>query len=85
MDAYEQMIQNTATECAPWYVVPADHKWVTRLIVARTMVETLQGLKLEYPKVGQKERKELEAARRALERENGQRKRQHEKTNKAHP
>ncbi|HXN24126.1 MAG TPA: polyphosphate kinase 2 family protein [Candidatus Dormibacteraeota bacterium] len=85
MDAYEQMIQNTATECAPWYVVPADHKWVTRLIVAKAIVETLEALQLEYPKVGQKERKELEAARRALEHENGQRKRQHEKTNKKNP
>jgi PPK2 family polyphosphate:nucleotide phosphotransferase len=71
MQAYEQMIQNTATECAPWYVVPADHKWVTRLVVARAIVETLEGLKLSYPKVDAEKRKELEVARQALEHENG--------------
>jgi PPK2 family polyphosphate:nucleotide phosphotransferase len=71
MQAYEQMIQNTATECAPWYVVPADHKWVTRLVVAKAIVETLEGLKLAYPKVDAEKRKELEVARHALEHENG--------------
>lgn len=69
MQAYEKMIQNTATETAPWYVVPADHKWVTRLVVAKAIVETLQGLKLEYPKVGKKEREELAKEEKALERE----------------
>lgn len=82
MQAYEQMIQNTATECAPWYVVPADHKWVTRLVVAKAIVETLEGLKLSYPKVDAEKRKELEAARQALELENGNGKGKAKKKNK---
>lgn len=71
MQAYEQMIQNTSTEHAPWYVVPADHKWITRLVVAKVIVETLEGLKLSYPKVDAEKRKELQAARKLLEQEDG--------------
>lgn len=67
MEAYEEMIQNTATPQAPWYVVPADHKWFTRLVVGSAIVETLQELKLSYPKVDPARRKALEAARAALE------------------
>ena len=69
MRAYEEMIQNTSSERAPWYVVPADHKWVTRLVVASAVVETLEDLKLDYPKVNAEKRKALEAARKALEKE----------------
>jgi PPK2 family polyphosphate:nucleotide phosphotransferase len=71
MQAYEQMIQNTSTDYAPWYVVPADHKWVTRLVVARVIVETLQGLKLEYPKIDPEKRKTLQEARKSLEEDSG--------------
>ena len=71
MEAYEEMIRNTATPHAPWYVVPADHKWVTRLIVAAAAVDTLQGLKLHYPEVDEAKREGLEAARAALESEDG--------------
>jgi len=66
MQAYEDMIRNTATKHAPWYVVPADNKWFTRLVVAASIVETLDGLKLSYPEVDPQKRKELQAARKAL-------------------
>ena len=64
--AYEDLIRHTATDSAPWYVVPADHKWFTRLVVASVVVETLESLKLEYPKVNAAQRRELAAARAAL-------------------
>jgi len=65
-DAYEDMIRNTASEEAPWYVVPADNKWFTRLVVSMVLVDTLESLKLSYPKVDPAKRKELEAAKREL-------------------
>ena len=65
-DAYEDMIRNTATEDAPWYVVPADNKWFTRLVVSAVLVETLESLDLSYPKVDTEKRKELEAAKKIL-------------------
>ncbi len=65
-DAYEDMIRNTATKQAPWYVVPADNKWFTRLVVSSVIVETLESLKLAYPTVDGAKRKELEAAKKAL-------------------
>ncbi len=65
-DAYEDMIRNTASEDAPWYVVPADNKWFTRLVVSTVLVDTLEGLKLSYPKVDAAKRKELEAAKKLL-------------------
>jgi PPK2 family polyphosphate:nucleotide phosphotransferase len=65
-DAYEDMIRHTATEDAPWYVVPADNKWFTRVVVAAAVVSTLGSLDLAYPKVGPDKLKELAAARRAL-------------------
>jgi PPK2 family polyphosphate:nucleotide phosphotransferase len=66
MDAYEEMIAHTSTPEAPWYVIPADNKWFTRLAVAAAIVETLDGLNLCYPKVDAQKRKELEAARKVL-------------------
>ncbi len=71
MEAYEEMIRHTATPDAPWYVVPADYKWVSRLIVAAAAVDTLQGLKLRYPELDAAKRAGLEAARAALEMESG--------------
>ena len=65
-DAYEDMIRSTANEEAPWYVVPADNKWFTRLVVSAVLVETLEGLKLSYPKVDAAKRKELDAAKKLL-------------------
>ena len=66
MAAYDEMIQHTASEHAPWYVVPADHKWFTRLVVEEVIVETLESLQLSYPKVDETKRKELAEVRRAL-------------------
>jgi PPK2 family polyphosphate:nucleotide phosphotransferase len=66
MRAYENMIRYTATDYAPWYVVPADHKWFTRLVVAEVIVDALESLELSYPKVSSAKRKELAAARTAL-------------------
>src|SRR6188768_3386637 len=66
MHAYEQMIQETATKDAPWYVVPADNKWFTRLIVAGAVIETLASLDLAYPKVDEGKLKELAAAKKKL-------------------
>src|SRR5215468_506753 len=73
-EAYEDMIQHTATPYAPWYVVPADHKWFTRLVVGSAIVETLKELNLEYPKVDPARLKELEAARAVLEAEDSRKK-----------
>ena len=69
MDAYEEMIQNTSTERAPWYVVPADHKWFTRVVVAEALVHALDKLNLSYPQVDKKKRRDLKKARAALMRE----------------
>jgi PPK2 family polyphosphate:nucleotide phosphotransferase len=66
MDAYEEMIRNTSTEHAPWHVVPADHKWFSRLVVAEATVEALQRLDLSFPKLDSDKRKELKKARAAL-------------------
>ncbi len=65
-EAYEDMIRNTASEAAPWYVVPADNKWFTRLVVSTVLVDTLESLKLSFPKVADAKRKELEAAKKIL-------------------
>jgi len=69
MEAYEDLIRHTATRHAPWYVVPADHKWFTRIVVAEAIVSALEELKLELPKIDSAKRKELKAARAALEAE----------------
>jgi PPK2 family polyphosphate:nucleotide phosphotransferase len=69
MHAYEEAIRATATKHAPWYVVPADNKWYTRLVVAAAVVEALEGLGLHYPKLDTAQRRELAAARVALENE----------------
>ncbi len=66
MGAYEQTIRETATENSPWYVVPADNKWFTRVIVAAGVIDTLASLKLQYPKVSAAKRRELGATRKAL-------------------
>jgi len=64
--AYEDMIANTATEHAPWYVVPADNKWFTRLVVSTVIIDTLKSLDLAYPKVDDAKLKELAAAKKIL-------------------
>jgi PPK2 family polyphosphate:nucleotide phosphotransferase len=69
MHAFEEIIRATATPRAPWFVVPADNKWFTRLIVAAAIVETVENLDLSYPKIDAAKKKELAAARAALARE----------------
>jgi len=66
MAAYEDMIAHTSTEHAPWYVVPADKKWFTHLIVSSVIVEALEELRLTYPRIDAARRKELDAARQLL-------------------
>jgi PPK2 family polyphosphate:nucleotide phosphotransferase len=66
MAAYEDAIRATAAKHAPWYVVPADNKWFTRLVVAAAIVEALEKLDLDYPKIDAATRKALAAARAAL-------------------
>jgi PPK2 family polyphosphate:nucleotide phosphotransferase len=66
MEAYEEMIRETATKHAPWYVVPADNKWFTRVIVAAAVIEALADLDLGYPKVDEKKMRELAAAKTKL-------------------
>ena len=69
MKAYEQAIRATATKHAPWYVVPADNKWYTRLAVAAAIVEAMERLDLAYPRIDAAKRRELAAARAALAKE----------------
>jgi len=66
MEAYEDMIRNTATADAPWYVVPADNKWFTRVVVAAAVIDALDSLDLAYPEVGEEQLAELAAARKLL-------------------
>ena len=66
MNAYEEMIQETASKHAPWYVVPADNKWFTRVIVGAVVVDALADLDLAYPKVGEDKLKELASAKSKL-------------------
>jgi PPK2 family polyphosphate:nucleotide phosphotransferase len=66
MAAYEDMICHTATKEAPWYVVPADNKWFTRVVVAAAIIDTLCALDLHFPKVDESQRQELAAAKAAL-------------------
>jgi PPK2 family polyphosphate:nucleotide phosphotransferase len=68
-EAYEDMIRHTATEYAPWYVVPADNKWFTRLVVAQAVVDALRSMNLKYPKVSSAEHAALAKARHELKEE----------------
>jgi len=71
MTAYEDAIRRTASREAPWYVVPADNKWYTRLVVAAAIVEALRKLDLAYPGIDEAGRKDIAAAKRSLMREKG--------------
>jgi PPK2 family polyphosphate:nucleotide phosphotransferase len=68
MTAYQDMIRHTATPEAPWYVVPADHKWFTRLVVAEAIVDAMKGLDLRFPTIDARQKKVLAAAGAALRR-----------------
>jgi PPK2 family polyphosphate:nucleotide phosphotransferase len=69
MSAYEEMIRRTSTEYAPWYVIPSDHKWYTRIAVADILVRTLKSLDLEFPKLTKDKIREMEKAKRLLSKE----------------
>jgi len=69
LSAYEQAMRATASRQAPWFVVPADNKWFTRLVVAAAIVKALEDLKLSYPRISPKKKQELRAARAMLKRE----------------
>jgi len=73
MEAYEDMLAHTSTEHAQWYVIPADHKWFMRMAVADVIVSVLEKLRPEFPTITEEKRRELEAARKALEQEEAQR------------
>ena len=69
MDAYEDALTATTTEEAPWYVVPADNKWVTRAVVADVITTAIRSLDLKFPEVTEEKRKLLVEARNQLEKE----------------
>jgi len=71
MAAYEDMIRHTATPHAPWYVIPADDKWVSRAAVAAALIDTMERLDLHYPEVTEAQQKAIEAARKTLRKEKG--------------
>lgn len=68
MRAYEEMIGATSTQDSPWFAIPADNKWFTRVVVAAAIIDALKNLKLAYPAVDTDRRKQLEAARSELRR-----------------
>jgi PPK2 family polyphosphate:nucleotide phosphotransferase len=65
-EAYEEMVQSTATKRAPWYVIPADNKWYGRLVIASAIIEVLSGLDLKFPDVDKEKKQELAAIKEAL-------------------
>jgi PPK2 family polyphosphate:nucleotide phosphotransferase len=69
MAAYEDCLTHTSTPWAPWHIIPADHKWVTRAIVAKTITTAIEKLDLKYPEVTAEQRKKIEECRRKLEAE----------------
>jgi PPK2 family polyphosphate:nucleotide phosphotransferase len=69
MEAYEEAIRTTSTKWAPWYVIPADHKWIARAAVANILTDTIQSLGLEFPKINEGQRKALVQAKKQLENE----------------
>ena len=70
MNAYEQVFNHTSTESAPWYIIPADRKWFTRLVVADIICTKLQELNLQYPQLSEEYKQQLSAAKKNLEAEN---------------
>lgn len=67
--AYEDMLRHTSTSEAPWYVIPADHKWLTHVAVAKVVLGTLCGLDLSYPELGDEQRAEMNHIKELLEQE----------------
>jgi PPK2 family polyphosphate:nucleotide phosphotransferase len=69
MDAYEECLQETSTKSAPWYIIPADHKWVSRALVASVLTQTIQSLGLSWPKVTDEQKRQITEAKARLEAE----------------
>jgi hypothetical protein len=69
MRVYEEAFERTSTEWAPWHIIPADSRWFARAAVASTVVSKLKSLHTEYPRLDEERERELEGARRALEKE----------------
>jgi len=69
MEAYEECLKETSTKSAPWYVIPADHKWVSRALVAAVLTETMNSLGLDWPKVTDEQKKGIAEAKKQLEAE----------------
>jgi PPK2 family polyphosphate:nucleotide phosphotransferase len=68
-DAYEDALSATSTEWAPWYIVPADHKWITRAVVADVVTSTIRGLDLKFPELTEEQRQAVKEARKQLKNE----------------
>jgi polyphosphate kinase 2 (PPK2 family) len=66
MEAYEEMFNQTSTDWAPWFIIPADHKWFTHLCVSEIIVATLKSLGLKYPTLSHEQLAELEKAKEEL-------------------
>ena len=69
MNAYEDAMEKTSTKDAPWFIVPADHKWFTRVVVSNIIIEKMESLKMEYPKVSEAHQESLSEAKKLLENE----------------
>jgi hypothetical protein len=69
MQAYEDVLNETSTTCAPWYIIPADYKWVSRALVAKILTATIDRLNLKYPEVTPEKRRQIVEARKQLEAE----------------
>jgi PPK2 family polyphosphate:nucleotide phosphotransferase len=69
MDAYEECLEETSTKWAPWYIIPADHKWVSRALVANILVHTIHSLGLSWPKVTDEQKRQIQEAKNRLEAE----------------
>ena len=66
MHAYEDALSATSTRHAPWYVIPADNKWFTRIVVANIVIETLESMDLHFPSLDRRKQRELNVARKRL-------------------
>jgi polyphosphate kinase 2 (PPK2 family) len=71
MKAYEEALNATSTKWAPWYIIPADHKWVTRALIARIVINRMESLDLRYPEVTEEQRAIIAEAKKELEAEKG--------------
>jgi hypothetical protein len=69
MAVYQDIIRHTSTPVAPWFVVPADHKWFARVVIGSAIVSTLQALNLRFPRADKASLKEFKQVRKALEHE----------------